>query len=242
MHRVPALCFLVLMPMLTIRGQEGPDSTKRIGVAAIPLIDYDPTFSATLGVVVQAFYQLDRQDTISPSSSTGAFGIYTFNGTYFLGAFQKFHMAEDRWRILMAGGHGNVNFQFWQELPLVGGTFIGFNTEATFAAVRVERAVFNNLYVGLNGVYSKTRTDFELPDWIPDSLKSEEIGMHNAGYQINYDKREHQYHPHEGYHLTFKHSFFPEWLTGESAFQNFTVTYNHYFNFGNDKHIPPAVG
>ena len=152
MYRVLALILLVLTPVLSTRGKEGPDSTKRIGVAAIPIIDYDPTFGVNLGVVTQAFYKLNPADTISPTSSTGIFGIYTFNNTFFLGAYQKFHLAEDSWRILLAGGLGSVNFQYWQELPIVGGSFIGFNTEATFAALRVERKVYDQLYAGINAV------------------------------------------------------------------------------------------
>lgn len=237
MQRVLALYLLVLMPTLTIRGQEGPDSTKRLGVAAIPIIDYDPTFSLNLGAVAQAFYTLNPEDTVSPVSSTGVFGLYTFNGTFFLGAFQKFHLAEDRWRVLIAGGLGSVNFQYWQDLPFVGGTFIGFNTEATFGAVRVERMVADHLYAGVSGVYATTRTAFDLPEWIPDSLRSEEITMHNYGYQLSYDRRDHQYNPYEGYHLTFKHSIFPEWLNGGPAFHSFTIIYNHYFPIRSERHI-----
>ena len=237
MRRVLALISLVLLPVTGIRSQDGPDSTKRVGMAVVPIIDYDPTFSASLGVVAQAFYKLSPADTISPSSSTGIFGIYTFNGTYFLGAFQKFHIAEDRWRVLLAGGLGSVNFQYWQELPVAGGSFIGFNTEATIAAVRAERKVFDQLYAGVSAVYTSTRTAYDLPDWVPDSLRSEEVSMHNFGYQLTYDRRDHQYNPHGGYHLIFKHSIFPEWLNGVSTFHGFAITYNHYYPIRGERHI-----
>jgi hypothetical protein len=237
MRRVLILISLILLPVIGIRSQDEGDSTKRMGVAVVPIIDYDPTFSVNLGVVAQAFYKLSPADTISPSSSTGVLGMYTFNGTYFLGAFQKFHIAEDRWRILLAGGFGSVNFQYWQELPIVGGSFIGFNTEATFAAARAERKIFDHLYAGVSAVYASTQTAYELPDWVPDSLRSEEVNMHNFGYQLTYDRRDHQYNPYRGYHLIFKHSIFPEWLNGGSTFHSFAITYNHYYPIRSERHI-----
>ena len=237
MRKILLLIVLILLPLVTIGGQDGSDSTKRIGVAVVPIIDYDPTFSVKLGLVAQAFYKLSPNDSISPSSSTGVFGMYAFNGTYFLGAFQKFHIAEDRWRVLLAGGLGNVNFQYWQEFPIVGGSFIGFNTNATFAAARVEREILDDLYAGINGVYARTQTAFDLPDWVPDSLSSEEINMHNIGYQFNYDRRDHQYNPSGGFDLIFKHSIFPEWLKNEYVFHNFKITYNHYYRIRNERHI-----
>ena len=206
----------------------------------VPIIDYDPTFSVNLGVVAQAFYKLSPADTISPSSSTGVFGMYTFNGTYFLGAFQKFHIAEDRWRIMLAGGLGRVNFQYWQEIPVTGGNFVGFNTVMTFAAARVERKILDQLYAGINGAYARTGTAYDLPDWAPDSLRSEEVDMHNFGYQLVYDKREHQYNPYGGYQLVFKHALYPGWLNGGESFQNLRFTYNHYFKILNERHILAA--
>jgi hypothetical protein len=206
-------------------------------VAVVPIIDYDPTFSLSVGGVGQLFYSLNPADTVSPSSSTGMFGMYAFNGTSFLAAFQRFYIDEDRWRILLAGGYGSVNFQFWQELPIVGGSFIGFNTKATFAAARVERKVIDRLYFGINGVYAKTRTAYELPEWVPDSLRSEEVNMHNIGYQFAYDRREHQYNPRGGYHLTFRQALFPEWLSGEPTFHSFSIAYNHYYRIFDRRHI-----
>lgn len=71
----------------------------------------------------------------------------------------------------------------------------------------------------------------------PDSLRIEEITMHNYGYQLSYDRRDHQYNPYEGYHLTFKHSIFPEWLNGGPAFHSFAIIYNHYFPIRSERHI-----
>ena len=99
MQRVLAFISLVLLSVSTIQSQDRPDSTKRIGVAAIPIIDYDPTFSLRVGTVGQLFYKLNEKDTISPSSSTGIMGFYSFNGSLFVSAFQKLYLAEDRWRI-----------------------------------------------------------------------------------------------------------------------------------------------
>ncbi|WP_321372872.1 BamA/TamA family outer membrane protein [uncultured Draconibacterium sp.] len=216
---------------------EKQDSLKKVSYAAIPIIDYDKTFGLSGGALVQAFYKLNQNDTISPSSSTGIFGIYSTNNTFFTAAFQQMYFNEDRWRVMMAGGFGNINFQYWQEIPVSEGVFIGFNTKATFTLLRVERKIFDQLYIGVNGIYSKAKTGYDLPDWVPDSLKSEKVNMHNIGYQLNYDKREHQLNPYGGYNIEFKHAVYSEWLNSSSNFNNFEFTYNHYFKIKNEKNI-----
>jgi hypothetical protein len=237
MRKTYNILLMILIPTATIYAQEEAESDSRVGVAVVPIIDYDPTFSLSIGAAGQLFYQLSEKDTISPLSSTGFFGMYTFNGSLGLAGFQKFHLNEDRWRIFIGGGFGSVNFQFWQQLPIVDGVFIGFNTKANFGAAIIERQVFNKLYVGISGVYAKTQTLFDLPEWVPDSLKSSDLNMHNLGYGLTYDKRDHQYSPYRGYYLSFKHNIYPEWLNNPDNFSRISITYNHYYRINNERHI-----
>jgi len=233
-----SLAFFILFFTTSVSdAQVEHDTLKKVSFAAIPIVDYDKTFGLSGGAMVQAFYKFNPNDTISPSSSTGIFGIYSTNNTFFTAVFQRMYLNEDKWRVMIASGLGNINFQYWQDLPLSEGTFIGFNTKATFALLRVERKVFDQIYFGVNGIYSKAKTGYELPDWIPDSLKSEEVNMHNIGYQINYDKREHQLNPYGGYNIEFKHSIYAKWLNSSYDFNKFEVTYNHYYKIKNERNI-----
>jgi len=81
------------------------------------------------------------------------------------------------------------------------------------------------------------KTGFDLPDWVPDSLKSQEVNMHNVGYVFNYDKRDHPVNPYEGYNIVFRHSFYDKWINSTYSFQNFQLTYNHFYQLGNERNI-----
>jgi len=45
-------------------------------------------------------------------SLTGALGMISTNGTWFTIAFSKNYFKEDKSRTVLAGGLGNVNFQY----------------------------------------------------------------------------------------------------------------------------------
>lgn len=205
--------------------------------AAIPMVNYSNATGFSMGAITQMFYKANAKDTISPSSSTGLFGMYTTNKTYFLAGFQQLYLNEDRWRILAAIGLGNINYQYWQDLPLTGGTYVGFGTKATFAMARVERKVYKKLYAGLNGVLSKAETEFDLPDHFPDSLRNDKRNMNNIGYRLNFDMREHQITPYGGYNVSFNNDFFREWIGSDNNFEKYEIVYNHYYKIKNERNI-----
>lgn len=98
---------------LSLYSQKEADTVKRIKFAAIPIVNYSNTTGASFGVLGQMFYKVNQNDTVSPTSSTGVFGIFTTNHTYFAVAFQRLYLKEDNWRIMLAAGLGNINFQYW---------------------------------------------------------------------------------------------------------------------------------
>lgn len=233
------IILITLLGFYTVSGfgQIENDTVKKVNIAAVPVINYDHTFGLVVGAMGQMIYKLNKNDTISPSSSTGVFGIFTTNKTYFTAAFQKLYFKEDTWRIMFAAGTGNINFQYWQEIPIIGGFFIGFNTEAKFVMMRAERKVYKQFYAGVNSIYSKTKTEYDLPGFIPDSLRFDERNMNSIGYQLNYDMREHQINPYGGFNIEFKNWYFREWMNSGNNFNKYELTYNHYYKIKNERNI-----
>ncbi len=213
------------------------DTSKRVNFAAIPMINYNQTFGFSAGAMGQMYYKLNKKDTISPSSSTGVFGIYTTNKTYFAAAFQKLYINEDKWRLTMAAGFGNLNFQYWQEFGNFGGGFIDFGTSATFSMIKAERKVYKQLYVGLSYTYSNATTVFDLPDFIPDEWRYDERSLNNVGYLLNYDDREHQLNPYGGFNVEFKNAFYRTIINSDNNFEVYNFTYNHYYKLKNNRNI-----
>lgn len=218
-------------------GQAESDSVKKAKIAAIPIVNYSPSFGASLGGMVNVYYKMNPNDTISPTSSTGVFGMYTTNKTYFAAAFQKFYLKQDTWRIMLGVGTGSINFQYWQEIPIIGGQFIGFSTDANFAMAKVERKVYKKLYVGFKSIITVTETEYDVPDFFPDSLKYDKRNMNNLGYLLNFDMREHQMNSYGGYNIAFKNDFYRTWMNSGNNFEKYDITYNHYYQLKNERNI-----
>ena len=242
--RPPAIALVIVVTILSglsshpVSAQEQiEEDTKNVKWAGIPYFNYNNTIGFTFGALGRAFYSANRADTISPSSSTGIFGMYTTNKTYFAFAFQQLYLDEDNWRMKFAAGLGNLNFQYWQTLPVSEGVFIGFGTNSTFAMAQVERRIYDKLYGGINAFYINAKTEFDLPEWVPDSLVQEEVNLNNVGYVLNYDKRENQFNPRGGFNIEFKHGFYRDWLNSDYNFQKFEFTYNHFFRIRNNNNI-----
>ena len=185
--------------------------------------------------------RINKNDTISPSSYSGVAGMYFTNNSYFGMIYQRLYLREDRWRLMLAAGLGNVNYQYWQDLPVGDiGFFVEFGTGADFLMVRVERKVIGKLYVGVNGMMTVARTEFDIPDFFPDRLRYDNRNLNNIGYRLNYDMREHQVNPYGGYNIEFKHDFYRDWIGSDNNFNKFQLTYNHYFKIINERNILTA--
>ena len=77
------------------------ESEKKVSFVGIPMLNYSNSFGVSLGVYASAFYDLNANDTISPHSSSGVFGIYTSNKTWFAAQINKLYLNEDKIRIKM---------------------------------------------------------------------------------------------------------------------------------------------
>lgn len=188
----------------------------------------------------QVFYKVSKTDSISPVSSSGIFGMYTTNGTYFGALFQRLYLNEDRWRILASVGAGNINYQYFQEIPVFGCGFIGYNTKADFAMFKVERKIVGKLYFGVLGIYSNSKTVFDLPEFIPPSLLTNERSMNSLEYTLNYDMRDNQINPYGGYNVNFRNNFYRDWIGSDDTFESFNFTYNHFIPVKSPKDIIAA--
>jgi len=227
-YRVTVLLFICITCSYS-SAQEESKPPKKVNFAAVPVVGFSNSTGFSLGVMGQMFYKISKNDTISPVSSTGIFGSYTTNGTWFGALFQRLYINEDRWRVSAAIGAGNINYQYFQEIPVFGGgAFIGFNTKADFGLLSVDRKLFSKLYFGLLGIYANSKTVFDLPDFIPPDLATDTRSMNTIGYSFNFDMRDNQLNPYSGYYLYFRNNFFRDWLGSDNDFEMYSITYNHF--------------
>jgi len=225
--------FLLGILIFSLGFVQGQDTTslrkQKVGIAAIPMINYNRTQGIVVGALVSYFYKMNKKDTISPSSSTGITGIYTEEKSYALFGYSQLFFKEDRWRILAAVGTMDINFQFYQENPVTAvGNFYDYSTKANVLFLQVQRNIFKRIYIGPIGSMVKSTTEFDFPSESGgDSVSIS--NLNNIGYIISNDTRDHVQNPTRGMYINFKNQFYREWVASDYEFERYTITYNQFF-------------
>ncbi len=195
----------------------------------IPYINYNRSVGFTLGALPMAMWNPVDSDTLSPSSIVGGLGMYTTNKTWFVMGFGAFFFDEDNWRIVLAGGTGSVNFQFYLDNPI--NQWIPYNTAVDFAFVQVQRRVIHKLYAGASMIYLKTETT---TDEFP---LSESALLKGLGMNLTLDTRPNFYYPRSGYNTNIKYLSYPEAFGNEFVSSKIEIDHNHYFPFRDNQDI-----
>ena len=217
------------------KDKEKNKEDKRVNYAFIPIIMYNSSFGMQFGAMANAYFNLSKNDTISPASSVAFFGSVFTNKTYFTGLFNKLYFNEDRWRSKLGIGFGNIYFQTYFEFPEgipgipSGGEFIDYRTQMAFVYGEGTRLIADRLYLGLRLVYSSVNTSFN-SQIIPD----ENLKLFGFGLASEYDKRDNIFNPHRGFNSTINTFSFLEELGSSDTYHKIGLAYNQYLPL-NDK-------
>jgi len=240
MQKNSNLLVLLVFSFAFVRGQDSTASRKqKNGFAAIPMINYNRTQGIILGAIVSDYFKINKKDTISPSSNLGIAGIYTEQKSYALFLYSQLFFDEDRWRIRVAAGSMDINFQFYLEDPGTStGNFSDYSTKANLVVLQLQRNIFKRIYFGPTGSFIKATTTFSFPGVSGQDSVSKSI-LNNIGYIISNDTRDHVQYPTHGMFLNFKNQFYRNWIGSDYEFVRYIVTYNQFFKLGktNDKHV-----
>lgn len=219
------------IPQIPTGSGNAEKSDKKFSFMPIPYINYDRTLGFSGGFLPMAMYNFNRKDTISPSSISGGFGMYTTNKSWFVLQFNKFYFNEDRYRVILAAGTGDFNSQFYVELPIFE-DFIGYSTAVGFFKIELQRKIIPHLYGGLNYSYTKLYTELDLSEKLND-----EAYLNSVGAIISYDARHNVYYPRKGSITNMKYSSFPEFLGNDFVSNKITLDFNQYFEMKNKRDI-----
>ncbi|MCA0931614.1 BamA/TamA family outer membrane protein [Lutimonas saemankumensis] len=218
------------------------ESKKKFKKVIIPTVTYNNSFGAIFGFMASGFYKLNGNDSISPESSSALIGAYSTNDTWYLVQANKFYFKEDKFRSKLVGGLGSVNFQTyldWGDIigslppniipipPPGDGFFIDYNTRFQFIYLDFLVRTYKRLYLGGNLVYSHSLTEFDLP-----GNPKEDLDLFGFGFSSEYDTRDNQFMPLNGFNGKFNTMTFLESLGSSSNYTNINLEYNKYFPQG----------
>src|SRR5436190_5550832 len=234
------LFFLLLFAFGVVNGQDSTVRKKqKSSIAVMPMINYNRTQDVIVGALVYKYYKINKKDTISPSSYTGFFGMYTGKKSYVAMGFSRFYFNRDLWRVTAAAGTMDINFQFYLEDPTAStGNFYDYSTKANLLVLQVQRNIFKRLYFGPTTSFIKSTTTFGFPDVSGKDSVSKST-LNNIGYIISNDTRDHVQNPTRGIFLNFKNQFYRSWAGSDYEFERYLLTYNQFIklNKKDDKKI-----
>ena len=197
---------------------------RKLDLAGIPIISYNTSYGAIIGVNTMLFFDVNPRDTISHASVVGLGGGFSQNRSLFAASFCQLYLKENKWRVSAAGGIGSINFQYFESPVAAGdGEFVDFTAVNSFLVFKVLRRVKGPLYAG--GVFKiqYTNTNFET------GQPSEEVVDANGfGITATYDSRNHVYNPRSGLFATVTLLNNASWLGSDSSFYSTRVFLNYY--------------
>ncbi|HKQ24878.1 MAG TPA: BamA/TamA family outer membrane protein [Burkholderiales bacterium] len=215
-----------------------PDKKREIVIVPIPSLN--PTLGWGLAVPLMAIYKPASESRDSPPWTTGIAGSYSENGTWAAAAFHKMNLKNDTWRMLMAAGYADVNYDFFGVGSEAGDTnqSIPLNQQVTGGLFEVLRETFTDWYVGLRLLYGRTdvRLDTDLPQLPPGSPPLPEILLSSklaaVGLRVQYDSRDNQFYPTEGSLFDVKVDQFTDTLGSDFNYTSNSLAYNRYLGLG----------
>ena len=245
---IPSICFYLLTAgmlfgafpakaQVNMGGGDGGggslDSTKNFSFVPVPYISYDRSIGGSFGLIPMAMYKVNKNDTVSPASISGLFGMYTTNDTWFAMFFQALYLRQDNWRIFAGGGLGSVNFQFYLEAPIDG--YVNYNTAMNFMMVKVQRRLYKKLYLGAFYQYVEFNTSLQKSD-----VQLSYDVLNGVGLSLQLDLRDNVYYPRNGLLTELKWVSFPELLDNKSPSDKLEFDYNHYFGVRENRDVIAA--
>jgi len=198
----------------------------------IPYINYNRSAGFQLGALPMAQFNPVKNDTLSPSSMAGLFGMYSTNKTYFFMAFAKLYFDSNNWRFTTAGGTGSVNFQFYLDNPVE--SWIPYNTKMDIFYIEAQRRIYSKIYFGLSYVYIKFDTETEITDGVFTNT------LNGIGLKLSMDYRTNVYYPIDGFHNNLKYFTYPEFMGNEVESDKIEIDHNHYFPVRDEQDVLAA--
>lgn len=202
---------------------------------AVPVPIVDPSIGNGLALASLYTFPGFGEEGTAPRSTAAAAAGYTDTDTWMVGGGFKFYLADDRYRLGLAGGYGSVNLDFFG----IGGESIladnpvGFNIEGGFLRATAQLRVAEDFYVGTELRYANPDVIADLPiDVLPDL--SESFTLLGVGPTLEYDSRDEVWWPTSGSQGTANLLWYDKTILSDGSFLTSDARFAHYLSPAED--------
>jgi outer membrane protein assembly factor BamA len=178
---------------------------------------------------------LRKEDTVSPPSTFGAGGFRTDSGSWAFGGGAKLFLKEDRFRILVGAGTGQVNYTFYGIGNAAGENPIPITQSGSGILGGVLVRTFRRWYVGGRYYYFRVSTGLgDTANMPPGPIQDVQFTLPVAalGAHIQRDTRESQFYPTSGSVFDTKLYFSDPSVGAMFQYQDYETAFQQYFQLG----------
>jgi outer membrane protein assembly factor BamA len=174
------------------------------------------------GAIPMMMYDVNQKDTVSPQSLSGLSAIYTTNGSYFVAIFNRWYVAQDRWRLKLFALTGNYTSQFFVD-DVDEPDFYEYGTKTSIISVGIQRRITKGFYGGVSYTYAHYNTVYQ------DNISPSTVTYTN-GLAVNllYDTRNAVYYPTQGNKFILSWTAYPEWFGNAVVANRISLELNKY--------------
>lgn len=210
-----------------------------------PVFYYTPETQWAFGGAAVGFFQMSKNDTVSPLSNGGISFAYTQNDQILFRVPFNLYWKQNRYRLL-----GDIDFyRFPYFFAGIGNDFPPDYSEdysASFPRVQAQflRRVKGNLFTGPSVFLQNTTIDQVEAGGLLESgnVPGSEGGVSNAiGWEFMIDSRDNVYASRKGHYLRFGMLFFDQAFASDFSFNHFILDLRKFFNLGKN-HIIAIQG
>jgi outer membrane protein assembly factor BamA len=199
--------------------------TRRGQFLIAPVPFRSPTVGWGLNVAIGYIFPIDKNDEISPPSFVGGAFFGTENESFGGGLGARLYLAEDTYRVTLAGGAARVNWDFYvNEVDIT----VPLQQQAGFVYLEALRSLGKGWFLGPEVVafdlQTKVRSD--LGDLLPEgALDTRNLIL---GLHLQADSRDDTFYPRDGWLFDLKAQFNDEAWGSAFSYQVYPFALNRY--------------
>ena len=186
-----------------------------------PIPGRSPQLSWNLTLAGGYFLNPRDEESATAPSIVGGFAMVAENGSYAYGAGGNFHLLDDKLRVKVGAGFMDVRYKFYGIGNRIGdlGIDVDILQEAPMYLASASWRLWKKWYVGFGylGGNVDTTVRFDLADPPPFSLPNVELDIGALTIPIEFDGRDHEQFPRDGWFVSARAMLYQESLGSDDG-------------------------